>query len=95
MALYRILQEALKNVEKHARARHVAADLSRSGTVVQLTIKDDGIGFAADRPPATKKQKLGLGLLSMRERAAYVNGTLTIKSAPRAGTEIVVRIPLA
>ena len=94
LALYRILQEALQNVEKHARARHVAVGLIRSGTAVRLTIRDDGIGFAAERPPATKKQKRGLGLLGMRERAAYVNGTLTITSAPRAGTEIEVCIPL-
>ncbi len=95
LALYRILQEALKNVEKHARARHVAIGLSLGGTAVQMTIKDDGIGFATDRPPVTEKQKRGLGLLGMRERAAYVNGTLTVESAPRAGTEIQVRIPLA
>ncbi len=90
MALFRILQEALTNVERHARARHVTVQLREQRDGVQLTIKDDGIGF----DPKTQSGKTGLGLLSMRERASYAGGTLAITSAPRAGTEIEVRIPL-
>ena len=93
MTLYRILQEALRNVEKHARARHVTVRL-RLRTFVQLTINDDGIGFDADHHEARRKGKGVLGLLSMRERATYVGGAFTVKSGPRAGTEIEVRIPL-
>jgi two-component system, NarL family, sensor kinase len=90
LALYRILQEALSNVEKHARARHVGVRLSQRRASVQLTIGDDGIGF----DPARRSAKDRLGLLGMRERAAYVGGALTVKSARRAGTEIEVRIPM-
>lgn len=95
LALYRILQEALKNVEKHARASHVLVQLTKLGDFMQLTIKDDGIGFDPGHPPAGRKRKGDLGLLGMRERATYVGGALTIKSARRAGTEVEVRIPLA
>jgi signal transduction histidine kinase len=94
LALYRILQEALKNVEKHARARHVMVNLTKPGDIVQLTINDDGIGFDPAQHPDLRKGNGGLGLLGMRERAAYVGGTLTVKSVHRAGTEIEIRIPL-
>ena len=94
LTLYRILQEALKNVEKHARARHVAVHLTQRGAFVQLAINDDGIGFDPDHHPASRKGKGGLGLLGMRERATYVGGALKVKSVRRAGTEIEVRIHL-
>ena len=94
LTLYRILQEALKNVEKHARARHVTVCLRQQGDFVQLAINDDGIGFDPDHHPARRKGKGGVGLLSMRERATYVGGALKVKSVRRAGTEIEVRIPL-
>jgi two-component system NarL family sensor kinase len=94
LTLYRILQEALKNVEKHARARHVTVHLTKPNGIVQLVINDDGVGFDPDHHPARRKEKAGLGLLSMRERATYVGGTLKIKSARRVGTEIEIRLPL-
>lgn len=94
LALYRILQESLKNVEKHARANHVMVQLTKQGDTVQLTVKDDGIGFDPDHHPARRKGRGGLGLLGMRERATYVGGILKVKSVRRAGTEIEVRIPL-
>jgi PAS domain S-box-containing protein len=94
LALYRILQETLKNVEKHARARHVTADLTKPGDFVQLTINDDGIGFDPDHHPVRRKGNGGFGLLGMRERATYVGGALKVKSTRHAGTEIEVRIPL-
>jgi two-component system, NarL family, sensor kinase len=94
LAFYRILQEALENVEKHARARRVTVRLRQQGAFIQLAIKDDGSGFDPDHHPARRKGEVGLGLLSMRERAAYVSGVLKVKSAPRAGTEIRVRVPL-
>jgi PAS domain S-box-containing protein len=94
LALYRILQKALENVQKHARARHVTVHLTKGDDMVQLTVKDDGIGFDPDQPPARRKEKSDFGLLRMRERATYVGGALIVKSAPRGGTEIVARIPL-
>jgi two-component system NarL family sensor kinase len=95
LALYRILQEALRNVAQHARARHVTVHLAQHGEIIQLSIKDDGIGFDPDHLPARRKGKGGIGLLSMRERATYVGGTFEVKSVRRAGTEIEVRVPMA
>jgi two-component system NarL family sensor kinase len=94
LALYRIVQESLKNVEKYARARHVTVSLHQRGAYVQLLINDDGVGFDAAHHAARREGKAVLGLIGMRERAAFVGGTLTIKSGARAGTEIDVRVPL-
>jgi PAS domain S-box-containing protein len=93
LALYRILQKALENVEKHARARHVTVSL-RQRAFVQLTFNDDGVGFDPEHHEARRKGKGGLGLLSMRERATYVGGTFKIKSVRGTGTVIEVLIPL-
>lgn len=94
LALYRILQEVLRNVQKHARARRVTVHLAKQDGLVLLTIKDDGIGFDTGPHPAGRKRKGDLGLLGMRERATYVGGALTIRSVRRGGTEVEVRIPL-
>jgi signal transduction histidine kinase len=93
-ALYRILQEVLKNVARHARARQVTVCLRQQGDFVELAITDDGIGFEPDRRPLKRKRKSGLGLLGMRERLEMVGGTLTVKSAPGHGTTIQAQIPL-
>ena len=93
LTLYRILQEALKNVEKHARARQVTVSLRQQGLLVQLVIKDDGIGFNPNHRPGRRKGKSGLGLLGMRERAGYVGGALDVTSAPGQGTTIQAQIP--
>ena len=95
LALYRIFEEALRNIERHARARHVRVCLTQRGTFAQLAIKDDGIGFDPDRSPAKPNEEDGFGLLRMRERAGFLGGVLTIKSTRRAGTEVTVRIPLS
>jgi signal transduction histidine kinase len=95
LALYRILQEALKNVETHACARSVTVRLRRQGAFVELAINDDGIGFDPDHLPAGRKGSRGLGLIGMRERASHVGGALTIKSVRRTGTKIEARVPLA
>ena len=95
LALYRILQEALKNVERHARARHVTVRLRQQGAFAELAVNDDGIGFNASQHAARRKGKGVIGLLGMHERAAYVGGVLTVKSGRRAGTEVMMRLPLA
>jgi PAS domain S-box-containing protein len=94
LTLYRILQEALRNVEAHSGARHVTVRLSKERGFIQLTIHDDGVGFRTAQRPALRRRNGRLGLLSMRERAAYVGGTVHVKSVRRAGTEVEVRIPL-
>ena len=94
LALYRILQEALRNVEKHASARHVTIGLRQKGAFVQLLVKDDGVGIDPNRRSGERRNKGGLGLLSMRERATYVGGTLVVRSGPRGGTEVNVLVPV-
>jgi signal transduction histidine kinase len=93
LTLYRILQEALKNVEKHAQAQHVFVCLKQQGAFVQLAIIDDGIGFDPNHP-AKRNGKSRLGLLGMRERAAHVGGTFNVKSSQNGGTTIRAQVPL-
>ena len=96
LAFFRILQESLKNVEKHARAGRVSVHFRKRGAFIELAIKDDGIGFDAERHSSSpSKAKRGLGLLSMRERAAYLGGSFKLVSVPKGGTAIQVRIPLS
>jgi signal transduction histidine kinase len=94
LAIYRVLQAALRNVEKHAQARHVTVTLSRRGPVVRLAIKDDGIGFDASDQRAKAVHAGRFGLLSMRERATAVGGSLDVKSRASAGTEVRLNVPL-
>ena len=88
-ALYRIMQEALTNVVKHAQAKHVSIVLSRRENSVSALIEDDGRGFA----PGDKRED-GLGILGMQERIALVNGRLTVESSPGKGTTLAVDVPL-
>jgi signal transduction histidine kinase len=88
-ALYRIVQEALTNVVKHANARTVSVVLTRKGEGVVVVIEDDGRGFD---PSADHAE--GLGLLGMRERIALVGGRLSVESAPDRGTTVAVEVPL-
>lgn len=93
LALYRILQEALRNVEQHASARNVTVVLALPGALVEMVIADDGIGFDHSPAVARRSGKTGFGLMDMHERAAAVGGAVTIKSRRRAGTEIRVSLP--
>jgi two-component system NarL family sensor kinase len=95
LTLYRILQEALSNVEKHARPKKVSVTLNEDLTHVHLVISDDGIGFDPDSGAAGPNVPGRLGLLGMRERATYVRGVCAVKSSRDAGTTVEVRIPLA
>ncbi len=94
-ALYRIMQEALSNVARHAGARHARVQLDRFGAMVSMVVSDDGAGFDPDRPPAPATAAHGLGIHTMRERALVLNGTLTIQSAPGRGTRVSVEIPVS
>jgi two-component system sensor histidine kinase UhpB len=88
-ALYRIAQEALNNVAKHARASHVEVILERRPDHVLLVVEDDGMGFDAANAGTGGS---GFGLMGMQERAALVGATLEIESAPDHGTTIIVRM---
>jgi two-component system, chemotaxis family, sensor kinase Cph1 len=87
--LYRIAQEALTNVAKHARARHVEVILERRVDSVLLIVEDDGVGFDHGDAGTTAK---GFGLMGMQERASLVGGTLEIESGTGKGTTILVRM---
>jgi PAS domain S-box-containing protein len=91
--LYRIVQEALNNILKHANALNVSVLLEKQGERVVLIIEDDGIGFVpdVDRPKASGE---GLGLIGMRERTALLGGVLEIESRPGEGTTVYARVPL-
>jgi signal transduction histidine kinase len=93
LSLYRIVQKAFKNVEQHAHAKHLTVGLSQSVSRIQLTIKDDGVGFETKRVSGENNSS-GFGLLRMRERANSVGGILEVISARNNGTEIKVSIPL-
>ena len=88
-ALYRIVQEALTNIVKHAQARNVSILLVRRDHNATAVIEDDGRGFTAEGEHAG-----GVGLLGMRERVALLDGRLTVESSPEQGTTIAVEVPL-
>lgn len=94
-ALYRIVQEGLTNVLKHAQARYVSLILQRSSKQVLAILEDDGCGFDPEAVSNSSGATGRLGLLGMRERVALVGGTLTVESTPGCGTTVFVRIPLA
>src|SRR5262245_59477033 len=86
--LYRITQEALTNVVKHADARHVSIVLTRRNASISAVIEDDGRGFSVGQ-----SSENGLGLLGMRERVALVDGRLTVESSPGSGTTLSIEVP--
>jgi signal transduction histidine kinase len=92
-SLYRIAQEALNNVSKHAGATGVAMLLERRNEHAVLIVEDDGRGFDLERVKMSGTDR-GLGLVGMRERAALVGGTVEIESKPGEGTTVFVRVPV-
>jgi signal transduction histidine kinase len=90
--IYRVLQEALTNVVKHARARRVGVTLQASSHEIRLIVEDDGEGFVGRERPVGSAARLGL--VGMRERLLLVNGTLEIESAPGNGTTLFINVPL-
>ena len=93
-ALYRIMQEALSNVARHAAATTVSVWLRRRQGAVALIVDDDGCGFDSEEPPGPATAARGLGIHTMRERAAVLKGTFAIDAAPGRGTRVEVEIPL-
>ncbi len=86
--IYRIVQEALRNVVRHANAKNVRIRLDQDGDHLILTIQDDGHGFVPER-------EKGLGLLGMEERVNHLHGSFRVESAPGAGTSIRVELPFS
>ena len=90
IGLYRIAQEAVRNIVKHARATSASVTLSGGGNSIRLAIIDDGCGYDAGAPESHR----GIGLVSMQERARLMDGKLTIDSHPGEGTSVVVEVGL-
>ncbi len=93
--LFRLAQEAISNIRRHADAESAKVSLEFGENEVRLRIEDDGQGFDAEEVERSADRTRGLGLLGMRERAALVDGTFTVDSAPGKGTRIDVRIPVS
>ena len=88
VCVYRVIQEALNNAQRHAHAKNVLVELTRSSDATRVKITDDGSGFDA-------KRTRGMGVLGMEERVKRLGGTINIDSRPGAGTTITVELPLA
>ncbi|NLG27828.1 MAG: sensor histidine kinase, partial [Chloroflexi bacterium] len=89
LAVYRVVQEALTNVARHAEATRVDVVLTRRDGRVIAIVEDDGAGF----DPSGAGDGQGLGLVGMRERAELLGGTLTVESSPGQGTTIYLEVP--
>lgn len=89
-ALYRIVQETLTNITRHAQATSVSITVEKRGGIVRAIVEDNGIGFNTSANYGERH----LGLLGMRERAELLNGTLVVESSPQNGTSVFIEIPL-
>lgn len=90
-ALYRVVQEALTNATKHAKAVAVTIQIRQAGKKVSCSIQDDGVGFEFSAVRADPSR--GLGLVAMQERINAVGGTFSVETAPGSGTRIVIQVP--
>jgi len=90
LCLFRVAQEALANIARHARATTTRILLKRTPDEIELNIIDDGVGFDSNH-----RNRAGLGLQSIDERVSYKKGTVTVRSQPGHGTRLLVRIPAA
>jgi signal transduction histidine kinase len=88
-ALYRLVQESLTNIVKHARAKGVSIVLTQKAEAITVVVEDDGVGFEPGRETGD-----GIGLLGMRERVGLFGGRVVVESRPGAGTTIVAEVPL-
>lgn len=88
--VYRVVQESLTNVVKHARATSVDLEVRCDGAAIEISVADDGIGFDPDGPVAT-----GFGVIGMRERVELAGGELSVLRGPDAGTVVRARVPLS
>lgn len=94
ITLFRIIQEASANIARHARAESVFVQLGRKNGILLVTIEDDGRGFDTGTLFHDNLKRRGLGILGMKERAALLDGRLTVCSSPEAGTMVSLEIPV-
>jgi len=90
LALFRIAQEALNNVAKHAQATSVVISIGSAGSEFRMSVVDDGVGL---RPHAASQPRTGFGLVTMRERAQAIGGRFNVEGLPQGGTRITVQVP--
>ena len=93
-AAFRVAQEALTNVARHAKARRVRVSVRRRDGSLRLVVRDDGVGFDTGAALRHGARGSGLGLLGMRERAALLGGRIDVRSLPGRGTRVLLTIPL-
>jgi signal transduction histidine kinase len=91
--LYRLIQEGLNNIKKHAEADHIVIRLVASSPNIILRIEDNGRGFDVERRLARSLREKQLGLSSMEERVNLLEGTMSIHSRPSKGTKILIEVP--
>src|SRR5262249_19740614 len=94
IACFRVAQEALTNVVRHARAGHVRIELRQGDAAVELAVRDDGVGFDVGPTQEQAARQGHLGLLGMRERVQNLGGRLDVESAPGRGTRIRATFPV-
>lgn len=93
IACFRVAQEALTNVVRHAAAQHVWIELSQTESVLELVVRDDGVGFDVARTQEQAAKRGSLGLLGMRERVQILGGSLAVESESGRGTRIRASFP--
>ncbi len=93
VTMYRIIQEALNNTAKHSGASRLSIHCAKDRSSLTIRIKDNGKGFDLHDPAVNAPENSGMGLLNMKERAAFIGGTVSIRSSPRKGMEIKVQLP--
>ncbi len=94
LSIYRVLQQALTNVDRHAGANNVFVFLGQNEEYIELTVEDDGKGFSVENLRSTEAKEKGLGLTIMEERARMLGGIFEIRSEEGTGTRLVLKIPV-
>jgi signal transduction histidine kinase len=94
VAVYRIVQEAVRNCLRHAQAKNIFVNLTKRGHFILLTIEDDGIGFEYDHITVEKGKRDKLGIMIMNERAVQAGGEFHVESRLGKGTQVIAEIPI-
>ncbi len=92
--LFKAVRELLVNVIKHAQARNVRVSIQKDGNSIRIIVEDDGIGFSPSDTSLQGREKVGLGLFSIRERLDHLGGQVQINSSPGKGTRVILTAPL-